>query len=90
MAGQDGKENQGGNTFAPYIEANWLHNTSVWGASLDGVRVSQAGVRNMGEVKTGVKVNLSNSTQLHGHISQQKGSHGFSDTSATLGIRVAF
>ena len=90
MTGQDRNENGRGNTFAPYIEANWLHNTSAWGASLDGVSVSQTGVRNVGEVKTGVEVNLNNSTQLHSQISQQKGAHGFSDTSATLGIRVAF
>lgn len=78
-----------GRAFSPYVEANWIHNSKTWGATLDGVPVSQAGGRNLGELKTGLEAKLSDRTQLHGHVAQQSGK-GFSDTRASLGLRVTF
>lgn len=82
----DGKER----TFEPFIEANWIHNTETFGATLNGVRVNQAGTRNIGELKVGVDGQLSRNVNLWGNVAQQVGDDGYSDSSAMLGLKVSF
>ena len=82
----DGKER----TFEPFIEANWIHNTETFGATLNGVRVNQAGTRNIGELKVGVDGQLSRNVNLWGNVAQQVGDKGYSDSSAMLGLKVSF
>lgn len=82
----DGKER----TFEPFIEANWIHNTETFGATLNGVRVDQAGTRNIGELKVGVDGQLSRNVNLWGNVAQQVGDKGYSDSSAMLGLKVSF
>lgn len=77
-------------TAQPYAEVNWLHNTQRFGSKLDGVKIEQAGARNIGEVKLGLEVNPSQHVGIWGGIAQQVGGKGFSDSSATLGVKVSF
>jgi autotransporter family porin len=77
-------------TFEPFVEANWLHNTHDFSASMDGVSVKQVGARNIGELKTGVEAKLNNNVNLWGSVAQQMGDKGYSDTQATVGFKVNF
>jgi len=77
-------------TFEPFVEANWIHNTKNFGASLDGVRIDQAGTRNIGELKAGVEAKINKNLNLWGNVGQQIGDKGYSDTQATIGFKVNF
>lgn len=82
----EGKER----TFEPFVEANWIHNTEEFGASLDGVSLYQDGTRDIGELKVGVEAKLSKNTNLWGNVAQQVGGEGYSDTQATVGFKMSF
>lgn len=77
-------------TFEPFIEANWIHNTKDFSATMDGVGVRQAGTRNIGELKAGVEAKLNKNVNLWGNVGQQIGDKGYSDTQATVGFKVNF
>lgn len=77
-------------TFEPFVEANWLHNTHDFGASLDGVNVKEAGARNIGELKTGVEAKLNKTVNLWVNVAQQIGDEGYSDTRAIIGFKGNF
>nr|WP_308737005.1 autotransporter outer membrane beta-barrel domain-containing protein [Scandinavium goeteborgense] len=87
LKGHSKLDDANGRTFEPFIEANWLHNTRNFGASLDGVRIDQAGARNIGELKAGVEAKVSQAVSLWGNVAQQIGGKGYSDT---LGMKVSF
>lgn len=77
-------------TFQPFVEANWLHNSKNFGVTLDDTRVSMAGTRHIGEIKTGVEGQLGNNLNLWANIGQQMGDTGYSDTQAALGVKYLF
>ncbi|WP_330998790.1 autotransporter outer membrane beta-barrel domain-containing protein [Intestinirhabdus alba] len=77
-------------TFEPFVEANWLHNTRSFGVTMDNVKISQAGVKNIGELKAGVEGQLSQNINVWGNVAQQIGDKGYSDTSAMLGLKINF
>ncbi|HEY3591999.1 MAG TPA: autotransporter outer membrane beta-barrel domain-containing protein [Buttiauxella sp.] len=79
-----------GQTFQPFIEANWIHNTKDFGVVMNGVTETQTGTRNAGELKTGVEGNLHRNLNLWGNVAQQVGGRGYSETSASLGLKVSF
>lgn len=79
-----------GRTFEPFVEANWIHNTDSFGSTLNGVNISQAGGRDIGELKVGVDAKVSNRVNLWGNIGQQLGDKGYSDSSASIGMKVNF
>ncbi|WP_413491793.1 autotransporter outer membrane beta-barrel domain-containing protein [Morganella psychrotolerans] len=79
-----------GRTFEPFIEANWLHNTRSYSATMDDVRISQAGARNIGEVKVGVEGQISPRLNLWGNIGTQVGDKGYNDSSAMIGVKYNF
>lgn len=76
--------------FEPFLEANWIHNTKAFGASLDGVSINQAGARNVGELKAGVEAKLNKSLNLWASIGQQIGNNGYSDTQGIIGLKMNF
>ena len=82
----DGKDR----TFQPFVEANWIHNTKDFGVALNGENVDLTGTRNIGELKAGVEGQLTKNVALWGNVAQQIGDKGYSDTSAMLGVKVAF
>ncbi|WP_253073504.1 autotransporter outer membrane beta-barrel domain-containing protein [Sodalis ligni] len=57
--------------FQPFIEANWIHNSKDFGATLNGVTVSQDGAANIGELKIGVNGQL-NKTSTSGAASASR------------------
>ncbi|MGO4743557.1 autotransporter outer membrane beta-barrel domain-containing protein [Serratia quinivorans] len=79
-----------GRTFQPFVEANWLYNSKNFGVTLDDTKVSMAGTRNIGEIKTGVEGQIGNNLNLWGNIGQQIGDNGYSDTQAVLGVKYLF
>jgi autotransporter family porin len=90
IKGNSELDNGKGRTFEPFVEANWIHNTHDFSAKLDGVRVREAGTRNIGELKVGVEAKLNNRVNLWGNVGQQIGDKGYSDTQAMLGLKVNF
>ena len=79
-----------GREFTSFVEANWIHNTRDYAAQMDGVRVSQQGGRNAGELRAGVEGNLGNGFGVSVAVGQQMGAKGWSDTAATLGVSYRF
>ena len=77
-------------TFEPFIEANWIHNTRQYQTVMDGVSVRQSGNRNLGEIKTGVEAKLNKNLNAWGNIGVQMGDTGYSNATATLGIKYNF
>lgn len=76
--------------FQPFIEANWIHNTRDFGASINGQGNEIAGTRNIGEAKIGVEGQLSRQLDMWGNVTQQIGNSGYSDTQAMIGIKYRF
>ncbi|HCL6626850.1 TPA: autotransporter outer membrane beta-barrel domain-containing protein [Citrobacter amalonaticus] len=79
-----------GRNFQPFVEVNWIRNSKDFGATLNGESVDYAGTKNIGEVKAGVEGQLNKNVTLWGNVAQQVGDKGYSDTSAMLGVKVAF
>lgn len=84
------KHEDGAQKFEPFVEANWLHNTTPFGTTMDGVEISQAGTRDIGELKAGVEGQLSRNVNIWGNVAQQVGDKGYSDTAAMIGLKVNF
>ncbi|MDE7590822.1 autotransporter outer membrane beta-barrel domain-containing protein [Enterobacter bugandensis] len=82
----DGKDRE----FEPFIEANWLHNTHSYSTRMDSVRITQAGTRNIGELKIGVEGQLSRNLTAWSNVGQQLGDKGYSTTEAMLGIKYSW
>ncbi|WP_426472880.1 autotransporter outer membrane beta-barrel domain-containing protein [Escherichia marmotae] len=76
--------------FQPFIEANWIHNTHNFGATMNGYKNSIDGTKNIGEVKVGLEAQLSRRLDLWGNVTQQMGDSGYSDTLVILGIKYRF
>jgi len=76
--------------FEPFIEANWLHNTRVFSTTLNGLRVSQEGARNIGELKTGVEGQLTRNLTAWGNVGKQIGDKGYNNTEAMLGVKYSW
>lgn len=76
--------------FEPFIEANWLHNTQTYITSMNNVRISQDGARNIGEIKTGVQGLLSRNLTAWGNVGQQVGDQGYFNTEAMLGVKYSW
>lgn len=76
--------------FQPFIEANWLHNTHNFGATVNGYSNSIEGTKNIGEMKVGLEGQLSQRLDLWGNVAQQIGDKGYSDTLAILGAKYRF
>ncbi|WP_127960200.1 autotransporter outer membrane beta-barrel domain-containing protein [Serratia microhaemolytica] len=76
--------------FQPFVEANWLHNSKSFASVMDGVSLAQDGASNIAEVKLGVNGQVNRQWELSGHITQQMGSAGYSDTAAQLAVKFHF
>lgn len=86
MEGQNNK----GQTFQPFVEASWIHNTKDFATTMNGVEVKQGGAQNIGELKLGIEGQLSNSVNIWGNVGQQMGNQGYSDTGVMLGVKYNF
>jgi autotransporter family porin len=90
LKGHSAQDAGRGRDFQPFIEASWLHNTRHYSALMDGVRISQSGAHNVGELKVGVDGQLTYQVGLWGNVGTQLGDKGYNDTSASVGIRYRF
>ncbi|WP_183052352.1 autotransporter outer membrane beta-barrel domain-containing protein [Salmonella enterica] len=88
--GHSALDDHTGRNFRPFIETNWIHNTRGYAVTMDGISVSQAGNRNIAELKTGVEGEFKSGLSISGNIGQQVGGKGWSDTTASIGIRYSF
>lgn len=79
-----------GREFQPYVEANWVHNTSQYGVRMNGVEDEMQGMRNALELKADVEAKLSSRLSVWGGVSGLSGSHSYSDVGAALGDRFNF
>ncbi|PKA29249.1 hypothetical protein CWR41_04670 [Cedecea lapagei] len=76
--------------FEPFLETNWLHNTRSFSTTMNGVRLSQEGARNIGELKAGVEGQLSRNVTAWGNVGHQVGNKGYSNTEAMLGVKYSW
>jgi len=90
IKGHNAIDNGKQRTFEPFVEANWIHNTQSFGATLNGEQIHQAGTENIGELKVGVESQINPNLNLWGNVAQQIGSKSYSDSSAMVGVKVNF
>ncbi|HGK6776107.1 TPA: autotransporter outer membrane beta-barrel domain-containing protein [Yersinia enterocolitica] len=76
--------------FTVYSEVNWLHNSKDPGVAMDNITVSQAGSRNVGEIKLGAEGKLNKNCNTWGNVGQQMGGSGYNDSRVTAGLKYAF
>lgn len=86
-ASQDAKRDR---LFQPYMEANWIHNTETFAVKMDDRLVSQAGARNVGEMRVGIDSTVATNLNLWGSVGIKVGDHNYSDSTAMLGIKYGF
>lgn len=90
LQGHSQRDKDNDRLFQPFVEANWIYNTKQFGVNLNDVALTQAGTRNIGELKVGVEGKLSRNLQLWGHVGQQMGDRGYANTTGMLGVKYAF
>lgn len=76
--------------FTVYSEVNWLHNSKDPGVAMDNITVSQAGSRNVGEIKLGAEGKLNKNCNTWANIGQQIGGSGYNDSRVTADLKYAF
>lgn len=82
----DGKDR----TFQPFVEANWIHNSSDYSYKFDDVSIKQDGTKNIAELKLGVEGQLNKEWTVWTHVGQQLGDKGFHRTDALVGVKYMF
>ncbi|HBM8320059.1 autotransporter outer membrane beta-barrel domain-containing protein [Enterobacter mori] len=90
IKGRSAMDNKSEREFQPFIEANWIHNTNQYGTKMDGVKSSQDGASNLGEIKTGLEAKINKELNLWGNVAVQVGDKGYNNSSATIGFKYQF
>ena len=65
-------------------------NSKDFAVSINGVKVEQAGARNLGEMKHGVNGNLNPAASVWGNVGVQLGDNGYNDTAMMVGLKYKF
>jgi autotransporter family porin len=76
--------------FTVYSELNWLYNSKHAGTVMNGVKVTQAGDRHIGEIKLGFEGQLNKHVDVWTNVAQHLGDRGYNDTAANLGVKYRF
>ncbi|WP_145588176.1 autotransporter family protein [Yersinia aldovae] len=76
--------------FTVYSEMNWLYHSKDPGVAMDNITVSQAGSRNVGEIKLGAEGKLNKNCNTWANVGQQMGGSGYNDSRVTVGLKYAF
>jgi autotransporter family porin len=84
------RDNDKQREFQPFVQLNWLHNTRNFATNLDDVRVSQAGARNLAEVKVGLEGQIDPRLNIWGNVAVQMGDAGYNDSAAMIGMKYNF
>ncbi len=77
-------------SVTPYFTIDWLHGSNSIGVNMNGVGDTIIGTRNMAEVKTGVKGDISKNLSLAASAAQKFGQKDLRDISGTLDLRYTF
>lgn len=81
---------EGNNDFNAFVEANWVHNTQEYGATISGLTVDQAGSRNQGEGRIGVDWRVTDSLSVWGRVGASFGSDNYNEREGSIGVRYQF
>lgn len=81
---------EGNKDFNAFVEANWVHNSKEYGATISGLTVDQTGSRNQGEARIGVDWRLTQDVSVWGRVGAAFGSDGYSEREGSVGIRYQF
>lgn len=81
---------KGSNTFSPFLELNWVHNTETYGAQISKIRVEQAGAEDQAEARVGMDWRINDSWTAWGHFGVSVGDDGYNAREGTLGLRCRF
>lgn len=81
---------EGNNDFNAFVEANWVHNTQQYGATISGVTVDQSGSRNQAEARLGVDWRITDGISVWGRVGTSVGSDSYSEREGSVGIRYHF
>ena len=81
---------KGNDRFNAFVEANWVHNTQEYGATISGLTVDQAGARNQAETRLGVDWRITDGLSAWGRVGASFGSNNYSDREGSVGIRYQF
>lgn len=87
---KNGKNSRYAVPLRPFVEVNWLHNSRVFGTSMNGVSIYQDGARNIVEINGGVVGMITPEVVLRADAGIQLGEHEFHNTSAMLGVEYRF
>ena len=74
----------GNKDFNAFVEANWVHNTQEYDATISGLRVDQAGSRNFGEARIGLDWHVTDSLSVWGRVGASYGSDAYSEREGVM------
>jgi len=90
LNGKSRQDQQTVREFQPFVEANWLHNTKVYGVRMNGETDDVRGSRNIAELKTGVEGRLSQSLTGAVVFTQQAGVGVYRNSQGSLQVSYRF
>lgn len=90
LKGHNSMDEGKGREFQPYLETNWIHNTRDYSAIMDGIAISQAGAKNISEIKLGAEGKINTHISMWGGVGVQVGDKGYSNNSAMFGLKYIF
>ncbi len=90
LTSKNGKNTRYAVPFRPFVEAHWLHNSRVFGTSMNGVSIYQDGARDIGEINGGVVGMITPEVAFRADAGIQLGEHGYHNTSAMLSVKYRF
>ncbi|MFN0659328.1 autotransporter outer membrane beta-barrel domain-containing protein [Escherichia coli] len=90
LTSKNGKNTRYAVPFRPFVEAHWLHNSRVFGTSMNGVSIYQDGARDIGEINGGVVGMITPEVAFRADAGIQLGEHGYHNTSAMLSVEYRF
>lgn len=81
---------EGNKTFNAFAEANWVHNTQEYGATISGLTVDQTGSRNQAEGRIGVDWRITKDLSAWARVGASLGSDSYSEREGSIGVRYQF
>ncbi|MCX8743795.1 autotransporter outer membrane beta-barrel domain-containing protein, partial [Snodgrassella sp. B3882] len=82
-----GKDSYG---VLPFVEANWLYDSSTPEAKINGTRVKSDISKNQFEVKLGLNANFSKAVSGYAQFDGKFGSNSHSNVGAKVGLNYSF
>lgn len=84
-------ESQAGNVqLKPYVELNWLHNSSAFGATINEITTTLDGMKDVSELKTGLSANVTQRIEVAVEAKWQKGHNQYQNAGGMLNLRYHF